>query len=84
MKYALLSTLALSLILISGCKSSEMGSVDMAESQPEVSFHETLIADHITAMGGMDAISKVSSIKATGEVFMPAMDMTLLMKTQKG
>ncbi|NND71802.1 MAG: hypothetical protein HKN43_09495 [Rhodothermales bacterium] len=79
MKYAFLSTLFLSLLLFTGCKSSEPATEAMADAMPEPSMEETLITEHISARGGMETLSGITSVKTTGEVLMPAMDMTMLM-----
>ena len=78
MKYPKFLTLILAVAIFAGCKSSEVGMDDAAEATPEPTKEEMIISEHIAAMGGLEALSQISSVRTSGEVEMPAMDMTLL------
>ncbi len=81
MKHTILSLFIFATLFI-GCKSSDVamdGSDAAAMMEAAPSPQEIIIQEHIAALGGMEALGAITSIKSTGEVEMPAMDMTLLM-----
>ena len=89
MKYSFLMASAFALLIFSGCKSTEMSSddsamaADSADEMSEASPGDIIVQEHLAALGGMDALSNITSVKSTAEVSMPAMDMTLFMTSHQ-
>lgn len=67
-------------LLLGACKSSESATEAMAPKSAE----QELLDRHVAAMGGLEAIQSIESLQITGEVYMPAVGMTMpLTITQK-
>ena len=82
MKVAFLPLFAAFLFVVSGCKSSEEmteTAASMGEVVEEVSVEDAIVNEHIEALGGQAVLDGINSMRATGQVEMPAMDMTLLL-----
>ncbi len=80
MKTIFMPLCAALLIFSTGCKSSEVATEVMEpEVVTEVSIEDTILEEHIAAKGGSEVLAGITSMKMTGQVEMPAMDMTLLM-----
>lgn len=81
MKVYFLPLFAAVLLLFTGCKSSEeMADAAMSSSEvvEEVSVEDAIVQEHLEALGGQSVLDGISSMRASGQVEMPAMDMTLL------
>ena len=59
-------------MLLGACKSSE----SVTESMPK-SMEQELIDSHIAALGGLETIRSVESLRMTGEIYVPSAGMTM-------
>jgi len=73
---------ALCCVLLGACKTAETASETVAASAP--SMEQALIDKLVAAQGGRDAMKSLTSLRMTGEVYMPSVGMTMpLTITQK-
>ena len=64
-------------LLLGACKSAEMASDSGGSSTAATTMEQELIAKSIEAQGGLANMQAVNTLQTTGEVYMPAVGMTM-------